>query len=235
MSRAATPVLVAVREGLVRNCKRARNNNYYIFISSLLGMSASQQCLPCSNPKCGQPMSNDYLCIGCCKPVHWFCAAGSEEVKMSKGHGMHYWCPPCYSKLKQVLGSEVSLPRVPEHFPMTGTGTDTMDDLDVSRLATRARNDDDIAELNEVIPLLFQRRNDGNDEQNDKAEEEFDQSGNDPWNGNAEDQSDKMDDHNNQPTSEQVEVDPSSLKFPPTAGNKSTTSKQHVHGRGRKT
>ena len=129
-------------------------------------MSASQQCFPCSNPKCGQPMSNDYLCIGCRKPVHWFCAAGSEEVNMSKGHGMHYWCPPCHSK----------------HL------TDTMDDLDVSRLATCARNDDDVAELSEVIPLLFQRRNDGNDEEKDKAEEEFDQSDNDPWNGNAEDQ-----------------------------------------------
>ena len=163
-------------------------------------MSASQQCFPCSNPKCGQPMSNDYLCIGCRKPVHWFCAAGSEEVNMSKGHGMHYWCPPCHSK----------------HL------TDTMDDLDVSRLATCARNDDDVAELSEVIPLLFQRRNDGNDEQNDQAEEEFDHSGNDARTGDAEDQCNKTDDHNNQPASEQDEVDPSLLKFPPIAGNNST-------------
>jgi len=97
-----------------------------------------------------------------------------------------------------------------------------MDDLDVSRLATCARNDDDVAELSEVIPLLFQRRNDGNDEQNDQAEEEFDHSGNDARTGDAEDQCNKTDDHNNQPASEQDEVDPSLLKFPAIAGNNST-------------
>jgi len=61
-------------------------------------MSASQQCSPCSNPACAQLMSHQYLCKGCKKPVHWFCVAGSMEVNKSKGHDMHYRCPPCHSK-----------------------------------------------------------------------------------------------------------------------------------------
>jgi hypothetical protein len=52
-----------------------------------------------------------------------------------------------------------------------------MDDLDVSRLATCAMNADDIAELSEVIPLLFQRRNDGNDEQNNSTSNKNDAAG----------------------------------------------------------
>jgi hypothetical protein len=32
--------------------------------------------------------------IGCGQLVHWFCAAGNPADN-DKGHGAHYWCPPC--------------------------------------------------------------------------------------------------------------------------------------------
>jgi len=56
-------------------------------------MSSSQELRPCNNPYCARPMANDYLCKGCRKPVHWFCALGNTFVNKVKGHGAHYWCP----------------------------------------------------------------------------------------------------------------------------------------------
>jgi hypothetical protein len=58
------------------------------------GSASSDDLLPCTIPKCARLMLKDYLCIGCGQPVHWFCAAG-HPAGNEKGHGSHYWCPPC--------------------------------------------------------------------------------------------------------------------------------------------
>ncbi len=34
------------------------------------------------------PMSRDYLCKGCDRPVHWFCSANATEYL---GHDKHFW------------------------------------------------------------------------------------------------------------------------------------------------
>jgi hypothetical protein len=60
-------------------------------------MSSSKELHPCRNPNCGHPIGTDYLCIGCKKPVHWFCAVGNTFVNEGKGHGTHYWFPPCHA------------------------------------------------------------------------------------------------------------------------------------------
>jgi hypothetical protein len=41
-------------------------------------------------------MSRSYLCAGCDRSIHWFCAKGDSEVNETKGHGAHYWCADCY-------------------------------------------------------------------------------------------------------------------------------------------
>jgi len=56
--------------------------------------ASSDDLLPCTIPKCARLILKDYLCIGCGQPVHWFCAA-SNPAGNEKGHGSHYWCPPC--------------------------------------------------------------------------------------------------------------------------------------------
>jgi hypothetical protein len=61
------------------------------------GSASSNDLLPCTNPNCAGLMSRDYLCIGCGQLVHWFCAAGNPADN-EKGHGSHYWCPPCNLK-----------------------------------------------------------------------------------------------------------------------------------------
>jgi hypothetical protein len=58
------------------------------------GSASSNDLLPCTNPNCARLMSRDYLHIGCGQPVHWFCAAGNPADN-EKGHGSHYWFPPC--------------------------------------------------------------------------------------------------------------------------------------------
>ena len=50
-------------------------------------------CATCSNP-----MTHDYECIGCGRPVHWFCASGDPAENEEKGHGKHYWCHRCNTK-----------------------------------------------------------------------------------------------------------------------------------------
>jgi hypothetical protein len=60
-------------------------------------MGSSKELHPCGNPNCGRPMGMDYLCIGCKKPVHWFCAVGNTFVNEGEGHGAHYWCSPCHA------------------------------------------------------------------------------------------------------------------------------------------
>jgi len=61
------------------------------------GSASSNDLLPCANPNCARLMSRDYLRIGCGQPVHWFCAAGNPADN-EKGHGSHYWLPPCNLK-----------------------------------------------------------------------------------------------------------------------------------------
>jgi hypothetical protein len=61
------------------------------------GSASSNDLLPCTNPNCARLMSRDYLRIGCGQPVHWFCAAGNPADN-EKGHGSHYWLPPCNLK-----------------------------------------------------------------------------------------------------------------------------------------
>jgi hypothetical protein len=61
------------------------------------GSASSDDLLPCANPNCAHLMLRDYLCIGCGQPVHWFCAAGNPADN-EKGHGSHYWYPPCNLK-----------------------------------------------------------------------------------------------------------------------------------------
>jgi hypothetical protein len=47
---------------------------------------------------CNNPMTHDYECIGCGRPVHWFCASGDPAENEEKGHGKHYWCHRCNTK-----------------------------------------------------------------------------------------------------------------------------------------
>ena len=72
----------------------------------MTGSASSNGLLPCANPNCARLMSRDYLCIGCGQPVHWFCAAGNPADN-EKGHGSHYWCPPC--NLKKINTSTALL------------------------------------------------------------------------------------------------------------------------------
>jgi hypothetical protein len=65
------------------------------------GSASSDDLLPCANPNCARLMLRDYLCIGCGQPVHWFCAAGNPADN-EKGHGSHYWCPPCNLKKRNT-------------------------------------------------------------------------------------------------------------------------------------
>jgi len=58
------------------------------------GSASSDDLLSCTNPKCACLMLRDYLCIGCGQLVHCFCAAGNPADN-EKGHGSHYWRPPC--------------------------------------------------------------------------------------------------------------------------------------------
>ena len=43
-------------------------------------------------------IGSDYICIGCKKPVHWFCAVGHSLVNEGKGHSAHYWRPHYHAK-----------------------------------------------------------------------------------------------------------------------------------------
>jgi hypothetical protein len=36
--------------------------------------------MPCANPSCALLMGKDYLCKGCYKLVHWFCAVGDKKL-----------------------------------------------------------------------------------------------------------------------------------------------------------
>ena len=98
--------------------------------------------MPCANPQCAKPMSMEYRCIGCQKPVHWFCAAGDKVVNEEKGHGAHYWCPPCDANKAQYHPSAID---------------GELCDVDASSLVTRGKNDDDVEELVDILPILFPR------------------------------------------------------------------------------
>jgi hypothetical protein len=53
------------------------------------------QLFPCV--KCNLPMSSNYLCKVCLRPIHWFCSEGDPTVNETFQHGAHYICLPCTS------------------------------------------------------------------------------------------------------------------------------------------
>jgi hypothetical protein len=63
----------------------------------MLDSDSSKEFYPCTNPECRRLMSQDYICIGCPQPVHWFCAVGIQSENFLRGHRAHYCCPPYFS------------------------------------------------------------------------------------------------------------------------------------------
>ncbi len=59
------------------------------------------QCVSCKGK-----MHRDYLCVGCDRPIHWFCAAGDSTDNETKEHGKKYWCPPCFSTSGMITQDE---------------------------------------------------------------------------------------------------------------------------------
>ncbi len=56
--------------------------------------------------RCKEKMHRDYLCVGCDRPIHWFCADGDSIDNETKGHGKKYWCPPCFSTSRMITQDE---------------------------------------------------------------------------------------------------------------------------------
>jgi len=90
-------------------------------------MRSSKELHPCGNPNCGCPMGTDYLCIGCRKPVHWFCAVEKTFLNKMKGHGAHYWCPPCHAlKFAKKTGAVLEASRLKAQEKATTNNANTL-------------------------------------------------------------------------------------------------------------
>jgi hypothetical protein len=118
--------------------------------------------------------TKDYLCKGCHKPVHWFCVVSEKESNKEKGHRAHYWCPPCSTQQSNSSQQSSSLSSNDEientskslssndDFENTSKKrcVDTVDESVVldgvaDSLSARHTNDNDVAELHELLPILF--------------------------------------------------------------------------------
>jgi hypothetical protein len=145
--------------------------------------------MPCANPSCALLMAKDYLCKGCNKPVHWFCAVSDKESNESKGHGEHYWCPPCLTQqcppcsMQQSNSSPQESNSSQQFYSLSSNDeventskllssseddentskkcrVDTVDEAAVldgvaDSLSVHHTNDDNVAELHELLPILF--------------------------------------------------------------------------------
>jgi hypothetical protein len=86
----ATVRISALEEDTSSESNSLAADNISTKASALPPLVHLTQCIECC-----LPLEPTYLCKGCLKAIHCFCAVNKEE---ELGHGAHYWCKACHAE-----------------------------------------------------------------------------------------------------------------------------------------